>query len=93
MKTILFITVILSSLACSGASAPAPQGPTPSPKETTEPLTWKAECQSCLDSGKNWTGDVCEKECLMDTWCYGPGNSAAPTCPAEKPEESSSAEL
>ncbi len=41
-----------------------------------------ADCESCLAiSGCNWTGGTCEKDCYQDTDCFGPGNSASPTCP------------
>ena len=40
------------------------------------------DCSSCLSkAGCNWTGDQCSDVCLMDTSCFGSGNSAAPTCP------------
>lgn len=39
-------------------------------------------CEACLDlTGCNWTGGTCAEECLQDTDCFGPDNSAADSCP------------
>ena len=44
-------------------------------------------CSSCIDRGCNWTGDHCSKECMMDTYCYGPKNRHATSCPAPKAKQ------
>lgn len=66
-------TVSISTTADSGvgpASAPA----------ACESAT---ACDACLGiEGCNWTGGVCARACLADTYCHGPGNPHAPRCPA-----------
>lgn len=73
-------------LGACGGSPPPPQ-PSPDPDPTTEDDSWKAECEACLASGQSWTADRCAESCLMDTWCYGPGNEAAASCPDERPTD------
>ena len=39
-------------------------------------------CAGCLARPRcNWTGGLCAPSCLMDTYCYGPGNPEARLCP------------
>lgn len=82
----------LLAMACGGGT-PAPGG---GPAGPAGPAVGSAagsaagnpdsaeitSCEPCLASGQNWTADRCSPGCYMDTWCYGPGNPAAPTCPA-----------
>lgn len=79
-------------LCVIGCGAPRSPDPAPSIAETrgAEGCGVYTDCASCLDNACNWTGNRCERTCLMDVSCFGPGNTHAPTCPETQPEESTS---
>ncbi len=76
-----------TSGASSVETSPEPS-PEPTPESETVACDAHADCAPCLAAECNWTAGRCSDECLMDVSCFGPGNSAAPDCPAVQPEES-----
>jgi hypothetical protein len=94
MRSTLLLCLFLA--ACGSSSSTegnSPSSTTSSSSSTSGGLgasgcAAHADCAACLGDGCNWTGGRCESACLMDTYCYGPGNSAAPTCPAPGTEPS-----
>ncbi len=40
-------------------------------------------CDACLATGKSFSGAQCVTTCLQDTYCFGPANPAALTCPRD----------
>lgn len=68
MRITIFVLTIVAA-GCSGAGV----------RTRSEP----SECEVCIASGRNWTGNTCADGCLQDTWCYGPDNASAQTCPLD----------
>lgn len=95
MKHALLLSAML--LGCT-STAPSPETtPTGASTATSETHPEPAEsgcrahdsCGPCIAAGCSWTANMCEDDCLMDTWCYGAGNQAAPECPDSPPENTS----
>jgi hypothetical protein len=83
-----FLLVALISAACGASPKAAPitsGGEGSGSGEAPGEKSWVEQCEACLADGKSWTADQCSDDCMMDTWCYGAGNPAAASCPAEAP--------
>lgn len=88
MRTCLFVLSLLV-IGCGASQSPDP-APSTAEARGAEGCSVHTDCASCLESSCNWTGGRCERTCLMDVSCFGPGNEHAPTCPETQPEESTS---
>ena len=80
MKYALLLLVVVASCARSSSK------PVVTPPAAGPAASYSAAC-ACIAAGRSWSADQCSDDCVADTWCYGAGNPAAPTCPAEAPEE------
>ena len=81
MKYALLLLVVVASCARSSSK------PVVTPPAAGPAASYSAACDACIAAGRSWSADQCSDDCVADTWCYGAGNPAAPTCPAEAPEE------
>ncbi|MBX7192482.1 MAG: hypothetical protein K1X94_10515 [Sandaracinaceae bacterium] len=93
MRSTLLLCLFLAACGSSSSTEGSSASSTTSSSSSTSGgvaggCAAHADCAACLGEGCNWTGGRCESACLMDTYCYGPGNSAAPTCPAPGTEPS-----
>ncbi len=74
--------LMVLAMACGGGSAPQGGSGATAPATGSGSGEQPTPCEACLASGQNWTAGSCHPSCYMDTYCYGPGNPSAPSCPA-----------